>query len=284
MATMSGKYSTHPVAASRPDRSGLVYAIQAMTTPRIELIGITGLPEIKPGDHLGQLIAACAARQKTPLNDGDVLVVAQKIVSKAEDMFVDLRTVTPSPSAVQLGKAGGKDARQMEVALRESKAIVRMDMARGILISETRHGFICANAGVDASNVPGEDMVLLLPEDPDASAERIAGEVRVAAGIGRVAVIVSDTFGRPFREGHTDVAIGVAGLEPIVDYRGTRDTVGKMLKVTQIALADELAGAAELVMGKTTGVPAVIIRGLRLHPGTGKATGLLRRRDLDLFR
>lgn len=255
-----------------------------MTAPRIELIAITGLPEIKPGDCLGKLIASAAARQKTPLRNSDVLVVAQKVVSKSENRFVDLKTVKPSAPAVQLGKAGGKDARQMEVALRESKAIVRMDMARGILISETRHGFVCANAGVDASNVPGEDVVLLLPEDPDASAERIAGEARAASGVGRVAVIVSDTFGRPFREGHTDVAIGVAGLEPMVDYRGTRDTVGKTLKVTQMALADELAGAAELVMGKTAGIPAVIVRGLRLQSGTGKATRLLRRRDFDLFR
>jgi coenzyme F420-0:L-glutamate ligase/coenzyme F420-1:gamma-L-glutamate ligase len=255
-----------------------------MSTPRIELIGITGLPEIKPGVRLGQLIATAATSQKTPLHDGDVLVVAQKVVSKAEDRFVDLRTVTPSSLAVQLAKAGVKDARAMEVALRESKSIVRMDMARGILISETHHGFVCANAGVDASNVPGEDTVLLLPENPDASAERIASEVRAASGVGHVAVIVSDTFGRPFREGHTDVAIGVAGLEPMVDYRGTRDSFGKTLKVTQMALADELAGAAEMVMGKTTRVPAVIVRGLRLKPGTGKATGLLRHRDLDLFR
>jgi coenzyme F420-0:L-glutamate ligase/coenzyme F420-1:gamma-L-glutamate ligase len=209
------------------------------------------------------------------------VVVTQKIVSKAEGRLVDLTTVEPSPFAHQFAAAHGKDPRHVEVVLRESRRIVKMD--RGILITETHHGFICANAGVDASNVPGADVVCLLPVDPDASAERICQGLAARLGLA-LAVVISDTFGRVWRVGQTNVAIGVAGLRPVQSYVGQRDPHGYDLRVTQLAVADEVAGAAELVMGKTVGVPVAVVRGLAAHLGPGTARDLLRAPEEDLFR
>ncbi|MEX2431025.1 MAG: coenzyme F420-0:L-glutamate ligase, partial [Dehalococcoidia bacterium] len=208
--------------------------------PTVTLIGIEGLLEVRPGDGLTAMLADACIRQGTPMLGGDVLVVTQKIVSKAEGRVLDLRTVRPSALALAFAKAWEKDARVVEVALAEAKRVVRMD--NGVLVTETRHGFICANSGVDASNVgaPGGDFVVLLPERPDESAKRIRDGVRAITGVD-VAVIVSDTFGRPWREGAENVAIGVSGIEPLWDYRGLLDTDGRELHSTVIAIADEIA-------------------------------------------
>ena len=252
--------------------------------PRIEVIGLTGMPEVQPGDTLGELIATAAAGQDTPVEHGDILVVAQKIVSKAEGRLVSLSTVEPSPFARRFAAESDRDPRMIELVLRESRSVVRSDPARGILITETRHGIVCANAGIDTSNVPGEDVVSLLPEDPDASARGIREEVGRATHGGAPAVIVSDTLGRAWREGHANFAIGVAGMDAIRDYRGSRDAAGKLLKVTMMAVADELASAAELVMAKAAGIPVAIIRGYAYRPGEGGLRQLLRDRSKDLFR
>jgi coenzyme F420-0:L-glutamate ligase/coenzyme F420-1:gamma-L-glutamate ligase len=237
----------------------------------LRLRPITGLPEIRAGEDLGALLAP-----RIPSGPG-VLVVAQKIVSKAEGRVVRLADVVPSERAKELAAAVEKDPRQVELVLSESRRVLRQ--VPGVLITETRHGLICANSGVDLSNAPGEDMAVLLPLDPDASAEKI----RVALGPGR-AVIVSDTFGRPWREGLVDVAIGVAGLAPLRDYTaGGTDLRGRPLQVTIMATADQLAAAAGLLMEKDAGVPAVWIEGLT-PSGSGSLKNLLRDPSRDLFR
>jgi coenzyme F420-0:L-glutamate ligase / coenzyme F420-1:gamma-L-glutamate ligase len=244
----------------------------------LEVFGIGGFPEVRPGDDLATLV--CEAVEDD-LRPGDVLVVTHKIISKAEGRLVDLRTVDPSPLAKGYATRYGKDPRQIEVVFRESRRIVRMD--RGIVISETHHGFVCANAGVDASNVPGEDTVCLLPVDPDASASKLRDALAGRLGF-EVAAVVSDSFGRAWRHGITDVAIGVAGMDPIVDYRGQMDPHGYPMEASVLAVADELAAAAELVMGKTDGIPLAVVRGYQYTsaPGTGK--DLLMPLERDMFR
>ena len=215
------------------------------------------------------------------LRRGDVVVVTQKIVSKAEGQVVLLSDVTPSAFAEQIAERYDKDPRLVEVVLRESSRVVRMD--QGVIITETRHGFICANSGVDQSNVETHGEVALLPVDPDESASAIMAAIAREAGAD-IAVIISDTFGRPWREGCTDVAIGVAGMDPLVDYRGVSDPAGHELRATVIAAADELASAAELVMGKLDRVPAAIVRGYAYEPGGAGASALVRPPEGDLFR
>jgi coenzyme F420-0:L-glutamate ligase / coenzyme F420-1:gamma-L-glutamate ligase len=257
------------------------------TSPqRISVIGIGGIPEVTAGDPLAELFVAAAGAQGDAFADGDVLIVAQKVVSKSEDRFVELASITPSQRAKDFAAPSGKDARLVQLVFEQSKAVVKQDRERGILITETLHGFVCANAGIDTSNVAGDDTVLLLPEDPDASARALAADVKALTGIDRLGVVIADTFGRPWREGHTDVAIGVAGLRPILDYRGSRDASGKVLRVTEIAVADELAGAGELVMGKATAVPLAIVRGVapELLTQPGAASALVRSKETDLFR
>ena len=234
---------------------------------------VEGLPEIREGDDLAALIA-----DRAELRDGDVLVVAQKAVSKAEGRTVRLAEIEASAEAREL--AADHDPRQLEVILREATRLVRTRPP--LVIAETRHGFVCASAGVDASNAPEPGMVVLLPEDPDASAARIRERVRDLTGA-EVGVIVSDSFGRAWRQGTTDVAIGVAGVRPLLDLKGLRDATGYELHATVIAVADELAGAAELVMGKTAGVPAAVIRGVDVL-GEGSARELVMPPDRDLFR
>ena len=249
--------------------------------PRFEVIGVTGMPEVTAGDDLPALLLAAADAQGTPVRDGDVLVVTQKVVSKAEGALVRLADVEPSALAVTIAGAD-KDPRHVEVVLRESRRIVRMD--RGVLVTETHHGLVCANAGVDASNVPGDDVLCLLPRDPNASARRIREAVRARTGC-TVAVVISDTFGRPWRMGTTDVAIGAAGIAPLQDYRGMPDRNGRTLQVSVAALADEAAGAAELVTRKTAGVPVALVRGLRYDASEdADASALLRDAAHDLFR
>ena len=249
----------------------------------IRIIPVRGVGEARPGDDVAGLLAQAFERQGARFEAGDVLVVTQKIVSKAEGQIVKLGTVTPSETALALARVNGRDARQIEVALRETAEAVRLDMTRGILISETRHGFVCANAGVDGSNLATADEVSLLPVDPDASARGIRDGVR-ARTAADVAVIISDTFGRAWRTGQTNVAIGVAGMRPVHDYRGQQDSAGLTLVVTEIAVADELAAAAELVMGKLDRVPAAVVRGYVFEPAEGSARELVRPAELDLFR
>ena len=246
----------------------------------IELISIAGLPEIREGNDLARLIVGAARNARIVFHNGDILVIAQKVVSKAEGRVMRLASVQPSARAAQLGAARHKDPRLVEVILQESRRIVRDDP---VLIVETHHGFVCANAGVDHSNVPGEDAVTLLPRDPDLSARRIAAEIRKLTKK-HIAVIISDTFGRPWRLGLTNVAIGAAGVPVLRDLRGTRDRHSKPLQATILAVADELAAAAGLVMGKSEGVPAVVIRGYRYRVADERATCIIRPAAEDLFR
>ena len=247
----------------------------------IRVIAIEKMPEVKPGDDLATLILEACSAQGTDVEDGDVLVVTQKVVSKAEGRVVSLNDIVASPLAQRLSSGTHRDPRHTEAILRESIRIVRMD--RGIIISETRHGFVCANAGVDASNVSQSNAVALLPIDPDASAAKIRKRVMEALGTD-VGVIISDTFGRPWREGAVNVAIGVAGMNAMVDYRNQPDSYGQMLYTTVIAAADELACAAELVTGKCLGVPVAIVRGYKYSPEDSGAGVLVRPAERDLFR
>jgi len=254
----------------------------------LRLIGLDGIPEVRPGDDLARLIGDALERVGVGLVAGDVLVVTHKVVSKAEGRLVDLRQVGPSALAQRFAEGVGKDPRQVEVVLRESRRIVRMDRERGIIIAETAHGLICANAGVDASNVEAET-VCLLPLDPDASAARLRAALGERFGFAPPAapgVIVTDSFGRPWRTGIVNVAIGVAGLAPLADYRGRRDAAGYELHVSVLAIADELAAAAELVMHKLAARPVVVVRGyeppVAAPPGTGK--DLILDPSRDLFR
>ena len=249
-------------------------------TTNIELIGVPGIPEVVAGDDIAALIANALRDAGIGIVERDLFVVAQKIVSKAEGRTVHIESVAPSLRAQEWAAAFDKDPRVVEVVLRESKRIVRME--RGVLISETEHGFVCANAGVDTSNV-AEGTVTLLPEDADASARKIHSALEQQLGV-RLAVIVSDTFGRPWREGLVNVALGVSGIAPLIDYRGQKDSHGNALKVTVIAIADELASAAELVMKKSTGVPVAIIRGFNYESRDASGLELIRAPELDLFR
>jgi len=247
----------------------------------VRIIGLAGMPEVHADDDLAALIID-AGKRAGGIEAGDVLVVTQKIVSKAEGRVVDLASVTPSPFAVEYAARFEKDSRQIEVVLGETRRIVRME--RGVLICETHHGFVCANAGVDASNVERTGTVCLLPVDPDASARHLRHALRAELAID-VAVIVSDTFGRPWREGHVNFAIGVAGIEPLIDYAGQRDPAGYELRVTQMAVADELAAAAELVHGKLARVPVAIVRGAEYTASDDASTStLIRPAERDMFR
>jgi coenzyme F420-0:L-glutamate ligase/coenzyme F420-1:gamma-L-glutamate ligase len=247
--------------------------------PDLRLFALEGIPEIQPGDDLAGLILA--ARSADALRDGDILVVAQKAVSKAEGRLLDLRTVEPSDFALRYAEANERDPRHIEAILRESRRIVKMD--RGLLVCETRHGFICANAGLELSNVPGQDIACLLPIDADLSAAKLRQALLERAGLD-LAVIISDTFGRPWRDGIVNVAIGVAGMDPLESYIGQSDVHGRELHATVIAPADELASAAELVMGKLRQVPAVVIRGYPYVRAEGSARALVRDPARDLFR
>jgi coenzyme F420-0:L-glutamate ligase / coenzyme F420-1:gamma-L-glutamate ligase len=242
----------------------------------VAVFAVSGLPEVRPGDDLGQLIAEQASFQA-----GDVLVVAQKVVSKSEGRLIDLTTVTASGDAVRIaaGLVALPDPRLVQVVLDESVRVLRSER---VLITETRHGFVCANAGVDHSNTGGPNLVTLLPLDPDASAGRLRDRMRELTGM-EVGVIVSDTFGRPWRLGIQNVALGVAGLPPLIDLRGTNDDNGRPLHATVLAVADDVAAAAGLVMGKTARTPAVIVRGLELR-GAGSGRDLIRPAAEDLFR
>jgi coenzyme F420-0:L-glutamate ligase/coenzyme F420-1:gamma-L-glutamate ligase len=248
----------------------------------IQIIPVRISTDIRPGDDLAALIAAAAQEVGLDLLDGDIVVVAQKIVSKSEGRIVDLTQVKPSKKALDLAKKNDKDARIVQLILKESKRIVRAK--NGVIIAETRHGFICANSGVDQSNSEGEQTAILLPLDPDASASSIRRALKKNSGR-NLAVIITDTFGRPFRNGQTNVAIGVAGIEPLKSYVGSEDMYGKTLRVTEIAIVDEIASAAELVMGKADRIPAVIVRGYDYEKSEkSRIKNLIRNKKKDLFR
>jgi coenzyme F420-0:L-glutamate ligase/coenzyme F420-1:gamma-L-glutamate ligase len=248
--------------------------------PRYEVIGVASIGEVRPGDDVARIIVEAAGAQGTPPVTHDVLVVGQKIVSKAEGRLLRLSAVAPSVPVRRMAEALGRDARLLEVIMRESRRIVRMD--KGVIITETHHGWICANAGVDQSNVDA-DTVALLPEDPDRSARALRDRVHALTGA-EVAVVIADTFGRPWREGLTNVAIGVAGMAALRDYIGMPDSAGRPLQMTMLAVADELAAAAELVMGKLDRVPVALVRGLRVEGSDAGSKPLLRDPARDLFR
>jgi coenzyme F420-0:L-glutamate ligase / coenzyme F420-1:gamma-L-glutamate ligase len=247
---------------------------------RVELLAVRGLPEIRKGDDLARRVVEAMRQAEMAFEHGDVLVIAQKVVSKAEGRMVRLSALKPSPHAIELAAKLQKDPRLVETILQESRRIVR---DHPVLIVETHHGFVCANAGVDQSNVPGRDVVSLLPRDPDRSARNLAAALRKRSGK-RIAVIISDTFGRPWRLGLTNVAIGAAGVPALLDLRGTRDLHGKPLHASVIAVADELAAAAGLAMGKAAGIPAVVVRGYPYRPRQESAASIIRPADEDLFR
>jgi len=247
----------------------------------ISLIALEGIGEVEPGDDLAALIAAALAAAGIGLEADDILVVTQKVVSKAEGRVVELASVTPRAEAVEWAARWGKDARQVELVLQESAEVLRMAPG-GLIISRTRHGFVCANAGVDLSNVGGREAATLVPVDSDASARALRDRLDELVG-SRPAIIVSDSFGRPWRNGIVDVAIGAAGLEPLLDLRGTPDADGRVMHSTVVAVADELASAADLAGGKAARLPVVLVRGYRHTPAEAAAAALVMDRELDLF-
>jgi len=249
----------------------------------IKIIGIKGLPIVKEGNNLAELLCKAAEKQGTPIQDGDIIVITHVIVSRAEGRILNLDKIKPSEFAKKIAEPYEKDPALVEIVLREAVNIVRM--GDGKLITETKQGFVCANSGVDKSNVPGERVVALLPANPDISAQKIREEIKNLTGCD-VAVIISDTHGRPLREGEINIAIGVAGLKPIRDRRNEKDLFGYVLRVKQTAIADELASAAELVIGQADeGIPVAIIRGYNYPKSEdAKATELIRPKEKDLFR
>ena len=270
--------------AGRPRSGAVPTTVPRAGDGRVEAIALRGIPEVRAGDDLGTIIgdAIAATAGVLPLRSDDVLVVTQKIVSKAEGAVVDLRTVEPRPEAVEFGARWERDPRQVEVVLREARRVVRM--TRGVIITETPQGFVCANGGVDASNVGPDSghLVTLLPTDADASAGRLRQAIRGRFGID-LPVIVSDSFGRPWRWGITDVAIGVSGIIPIEDLRGVVDADGRVMHSTIRATADEIASAAELALGKASGRPVALVRGAAPSLGEGSIADQLMPREFDLF-
>lgn len=248
--------------------------------PEFRVIGVTNMPMVQPGDDLARQVVEAAAEQGTPLADGDVVVITQRVVSKAEGRVFPLDDFPPSAFALEYAQRVQKDPRLVEAVLRESRRIIRQ--SGNVLITETHHGLKMANGGVDTSNVGGHDLVCLLPLDPDASCRRLRDDIRARTSV-EVAVVMTDTFGRPWRLGQTNVAIGVAGLRPFHDYAGSQDLDGRTLRVTLICVADEIAGAAELVMEKRAAVPAAIVRGFAYDRGEGAAAEIVREPGLDLF-
>ena len=246
-------------------------------TQELRVVPLRGIPELEDGDDLAAVLADAAARAGG-LERGDVLVVAQKAVSKVEGRVVELAGITPSDRAREL--AGATDPRRLEVILQEAREILRVRPP--LVIAQTRHGFVCASAGVDASNAKGPDTLVLLPVDPDGSAASLRRALLERTGV-EIGVVISDSFGRAWRRGTTDVALGVAGVTALVDLSGQRDSAGYELHATEIAVADEIAGAAQLVMGKTDGIPAAIVRGLQLS-GDGRGSDLIMPSERDLFR
>ncbi len=247
----------------------------------LKIFPIPGIPEIKKGDNLAEIILESAIQNHISLEDGDILIITQKIVSKAEGCVHDKAGIKVTPFAKQMSEYTGHTPEYMELVLRNSKRIVRM--SNGLVISQTHHGFVMANSGVDSSNSGGKDLLVTLPEEPDKSAQQLKNSLDVLTGK-KIAVIISDTFGRPWRNGQVNMAIGIAGLKPIIDYRGMKDNDGREMKATQIAVADELSSAAELVSGKTKRLPVVIVRNYQFDHAPGTARDLIREEERDIFK
>ena len=250
----------------------------------IEIIGLSGMPEFNTSHNLSEMIFEAALSSAGGIQSGDVIVVTQKVVSKVEGMVRDLLDIEPTSEAEELAAKLGKDPRLGLLILEQSTEIVRTDFERGVLITESIHGFICANAGIDSSNVEGETKVALLPKDSDASARKIVNDIKRITNVESLGVVISDTFGRPWRDGHVNFAIGCAGMSPFIDYKDTIDAVGQVLKVTTICIADELAAASELATGKSLNIPVVVIRGSEFNPENSEYESLLRPKENDLFR
>ena len=250
----------------------------------IEIIGLSGMPEFNTSHNLSEMIFEAALSSAGGIQSGDVIVVTQKVVSKVEGMVRDLLDIEPTSEAEELAAKLGKDPRLVQLILEQSTQIVRTDFERGVLITESIHGFICANAGIDSSNVEGETKVALLPKDSDASARKIVNDIKRITNVESLGVVISDTFGRPWRDGHVNFAIGCAGMSPFIDYKDTIDAVGQVLKVTTICIADELAAASELATGKSLNIPVVVIRGSEFNPENSEYESLLRPKENDLFR
>ena len=250
----------------------------------IEIIGLSGMPEFNTSHNLSEMIFEAALSSAGGIQSGDVIVVTQKVVSKVEGMVRDLLDIEPTSEAEELAAKLGKDPRLVQLILEQSTEIVRTDFERGVLITESIHGFICANAGIDSSNVEGETKVALLPKDSDASARKIVNDIKRITNVESLGVVISDTFGRPWRDGHLNFAIGCAGMSPFIDYKDTIDAVGQVLKVTTICIADELAAASELATGKSLNIPVVVIRGSEFNPENSEYESLLRPKENDLFR
>lgn len=246
----------------------------------VQIIPVIGLPEFKEGDDIASSINNALRKSRISLLNRDIIVIKQKIISKSEGRLVRLKSIRPSREAKRIGLEQGKDPRIVELILRESKRIVRI--GHGVIITETKHGFVCANAGIDQSNVR-KGYVALLPEDPDRSARSIRIKLESLSGKS-IAVIITDTFGRPWRKGQTDVAIGCSGIEPLISYKGKKDRYGYKLRVTQPAIVDEIAGAAELVMGKLSHIPVAIVRGVRYRRGEDGVRSIIMEKERDLFR
>ncbi len=247
----------------------------------LTLAPIDGIPLVKQGDNLAQFLMRGLEKGGLKLEHGDIVVVCQKIISKAEGRLVDLRDVEPSQLALNFAARWEKDARAVEVVLRQTSRIVRMD--KGVMIVETGPGWVCANAGVDESNSMADDCAILLPRDPDASASKIRAELKRLSGAD-VAVLITDTFGRPWRDGLTEICLGIAGMNPMLDLRGTTDLAGRELHHTVVAIADEIASAAGLLMQKAAAIPAVLVRGYKFEPCEASAKVLIRPAEADLFR
>ena len=250
----------------------------------IEIFGLSGMPEFNTSHNLSEMIFEAALSSAGGIQSGDVIVVTQKVVSKVEGMVRDLLDIEPTSEAEELAAKLGKDPRLVQLILEQSTEIVRTDFERGVLITESIHGFICANAGIDSSNVEGETKVALLPKDSDASARKIVNDIKRITNVESLGVVISDTFGRPWRDGHVNFAIGCAGMSPFIDYKDTIDAVGQVLKVTTICIADELAAASELATGKSLNIPVVVIRGSEFNPENSEYESLLRPKENDLFR
>jgi len=256
-------------------------SVELYKTSMFSVFGLQGIPSIKEGDDLGKIIAETASNRDLSLEDGDVIIVAQKIISKSEGRIVDLREITPSPFAKKIARHTRKDPRRVEVILDETREIIKMKGHH--LITETYHGFVCANAGVDKSNIEGARYISTLPRDSDVSARIIRRRIKRLTGAD-VAVIISDTFGRPWRIGQTNLAIGIAGMRPLLDHRGRKDMYGRVLRLTVMAVADELASTGELVLRKSDKTPVALIRGYRYTKGRGSVKEIIRPKELDLFR
>ena len=258
-----------------------MYDLQMTMDDGVRAIPIPGLPEIGSGENIGHLISDQCLMNDTPPCDGDLIVVAQKIVSKSENAVVELSTQAPNDEAYRLAQIVGKDPRLVQVVLDQSTRVVRA--VQGVLIVETHHGFVCANAGVDHSNIEGDETVTILPVDSDRSAEIIRGAFLRRTGR-KVGVVISDTFNRPWREGSINVAIGIAGFDPLQDLRGTEDDFNREMTASVVSLADEVASMAQLVMGEAGRVPVAIVRGVEWSAGDYSKTRLLRPVNRDLFR